>query len=110
MLARPLAPGSGLDPVMRELRRGLDEVERGFVPDIILLSLGCDALQGDPLGVLGLVPRDYHDLTVEVRDRAELLCGGRLVSVLEEGYQAESMARAVVQHLRALAALPPYEP
>ncbi len=109
VVSRQLSPGSGGGPMMRELRAGLDDVQRDFVPDFVLLSLGCDALRGDPLGVLGLVPRDFYDLTVELRDRADLLCGGRLVSVLEEGYDVAAMGQAVVQHLRALAALPALE-
>jgi acetoin utilization deacetylase AcuC-like enzyme len=107
---RPLGSGSGGAEVLDALQRGMDEAERGFAPDFILLSLGCDALAGDPLGRLALTPRDFYDLTTELRGRAERLCGGRLVSVLEEGYDAAAMGQAVVQHLRALAALPALEP
>lgn len=98
---------SGGGAMLEALRACLDAAEARLVPDFILLSLGCDALSGDPVGSLALEPRDYFDLTTELRSRAERLCGGRLVSVLEEGYDAESMARAVVQHIRALASLPP---
>lgn len=48
-----------------------------------------------------------HERTWSLRERAELACGGRLVSVLEGGYDAAVLGKAVVQHLRALAGLPP---
>ena len=106
---RRLPAGSGGTEMLRALQSGLEEVEAGFAPELMLFSLGCDALAGDPLGMLGLEADDYYALTVELRERAERICQGRLVSVLEEGYQPEAMGRAVVQHLRALAALPPRE-
>ena len=108
-VVRALAPNSGGDVLLAALRDGLREVEDGPAPDFVLLSLGCDALTGDPLGELGLEPLDYFYLTAELRVWAEERCGGRLVSVLEEGYDAQAMGRAVVQHLRALAALAPAE-
>jgi acetoin utilization deacetylase AcuC-like enzyme len=75
-------------------------------PEFVVLSLGCDALAGDPLGGLALEPVDYHRLTLELRARADDLCGGRLVSLLEGGYAPARMGAAVVQHLRGLAGLP----
>lgn len=105
---RPLPGGAGLPEVLAALRAGLEEVVRDFTPELVLLSLGCDALQGDPLGELSLTPRDFYELTLELRKWTERRCGGRLVSVLEEGYDADRTARAVVQHLRALADLPPH--
>jgi acetoin utilization deacetylase AcuC-like enzyme len=102
---RPLPHGSGLAELLAALRGALDEATRDFTPSFVLLSLGCDALEGDPLGGFSLTPKDYFDLTVELSERADDLCEGRLVSVLEEGYDAEASARAVVQHLRALAGL-----
>ena len=74
-------------------------------PDFVLLSLGCDALASDPRGSLSLLPADYHSLTTRLRERAEEWCDGRLVSLLEEGYDPAGMGAAVVQHLRALARL-----
>lgn len=106
-VVRGLSPGASCDAALAALRDGWDEAERSFRPDIVLLALGCDALAGDPLGVLDLRPADYYRLTAELRERVERVCGGRLVSVLEEGYEVGEMGQAVVQHLRALAALPP---
>lgn len=108
VLARSLLRGSGGGEMLAALREGWDEAVDGFQPDFVLLSLGCDALEGDPRGGLSLTPSDFFDLTASLRERAESACGGRLVSVLEGGYDADASARAVVQHLRALASLAPH--
>ncbi|MBW3629894.1 MAG: hypothetical protein KY464_11425 [Gemmatimonadetes bacterium] len=51
------------------------------------------------------MPRDYHAINAAVVERADRWCAGRLVSVLEEGYDANAMGAAVVQHLHALVKL-----
>lgn len=109
IISRSLAPGSGVGEALAALRDALDAAEARFTPGLIFLSLGFDFLSADPQGELALEPRDYYDLTLEVRRRAERLCDGRLVSVLEEGYAAPEMGKGVVQHLRALTGLPPEE-
>ncbi len=101
-----LPAGAGGAELVAALDAALDEAVSGFVPDFLLLSIGFDALASDPLGSLSLRPGDYFELTRCVRERADVLCGGCLVSVMEGGYDADATGRAVVQHLRALAGLP----
>jgi acetoin utilization deacetylase AcuC-like enzyme len=84
----------------------LTEVLLGFNPDFVLLAAGFDSLSTDPLGTLRLDPADYYHLTTTLRQAADHHCDGRLVSVLEGGYDPSGTGRAVVQHLRALADLP----
>ena len=74
-----------------------------LTPDLLLLSAGFDCLEGDPLGAFTLTLDDVHALTRALVERAERWCGGRLVSALEGGYAPESVAKAVLVHLRALA-------
>jgi acetoin utilization deacetylase AcuC-like enzyme len=74
--------------------------------DFLLLSAGFDVLANDPLGELAVEPDAVHALTVTLRDWVDRNASGRLISVLEGGYSAGPTARAVVQHLRALASLP----
>lgn len=76
-------------------------------PEWILLGAGFDILAGDPLGALAVTPREVYDLTLLLREAADRLCAGRLVSVLEGGYDPAATGKAVVQHLRALAGLEP---
>ena len=85
----------------------LDAIAPGDAPDFILLSAGFDILAGDPHGTLAVTPREVYDLTLRLREWADARCGGRLVSVLEGGYEQGVTSQAVVQHLRALAGLPP---
>ncbi|CAA9344766.1 MAG: Acetylspermidine deacetylase; Deacetylases, including yeast histone deacetylase and acetoin utilization protein [uncultured Gemmatimonadetes bacterium] len=76
-------------------------------PGFVLLSAGFDILAGDPVGTLAVEPREVYDITRVLREWADQHASGRLVSVLEGGYDATATARAVVQHLRALIGLPP---
>jgi acetoin utilization deacetylase AcuC-like enzyme len=71
--------------------------------DFVVLSAGFDVLAGDPEGGAGVEVEEVHALTAELVEWAAVHAGGRLVSVLEGGYDAPATARAVVQHLRALA-------
>ena len=85
----------------------LEAIPQEESPDFVLLSAGFDILAGDPLGSLAVTPAEVHGLTLALREWADARAGGRLVSVLEGGYDASATAQAVVQHLRALAGLPP---
>jgi acetoin utilization deacetylase AcuC-like enzyme len=102
-----LDDGAGIDAVSAALLGALESAVAELAPAFLLLSLGCDALAGDPLGGLALEPVDYHRLTTELRGRADALCDGRLVSLLEGGYDPVRTGAAVVEHLRGLAGLPP---
>ena len=100
----PLAPGAG----SAEFRaawstRGLPALER-FRPDLIVVSAGFDAHHRDPLGQLELQDEDFAWITVAVRAAADAACQGRLVSILEGGYDLEALASAAAAHVGALAA------
>ena len=101
---------SASDPAGAGFLAAVDEAlastAAGAPPGFVLLSAGFDGLRGDPLGDVGLTPRDYFEATVRVRKFAEQFCGGRLVSVLEGGY-GDALGEAAVQHVRALAGLQP---
>jgi acetoin utilization deacetylase AcuC-like enzyme len=99
--------GAEVGVVSAALLDAIDSAAAVLPPAFLLLSLGCDALAGDPLGGLALEPVDYHRLTTEIRGRADALCQGRLVSLLEGGYDPARTGAAVVEHLRGLAGLPP---
>lgn len=101
-----LPVGATADVMVAALRASLDRVAAARVPAFVLVATGFDVLETDPVGQLALEARDVYDLTVVLRDAARELCGGRLVSVLEGGYDASASGAAAVQHLRALAGLP----
>lgn len=72
-------------------------------PDLILVSAGFDAHREDPLGGLLLDDSDYAWLGQLLQDEAQTRCNGRLLSMLEGGYNTEALARSVQQYLGAQA-------
>jgi acetoin utilization deacetylase AcuC-like enzyme len=99
----PMAPSLPPQRYIEALLQAVDAAAADFTPDLLLLSAGFDCLEGDPLGAFTLTLDDVHTLTRALVERAERWCGGRLVSALEGGYAPESVAKAVLVHLRALA-------
>ena len=99
-----LPPGSGSD----EFRAGYRDVIlprlREFNPDLLLVSAGFDAHARDPLAQIRLKTNDYAWVTRELLNVAEACCKGRVVSVLEGGYDMEALSDAVTVHVRALMA------
>jgi acetoin utilization deacetylase AcuC-like enzyme len=73
-------------------------------PQLVLVSAGFDAHAEDPVGDLGLDDEDFEGLTREIVEIAETHAGGRIVSVLEGGYNISRLAGCVEIHLRALEA------
>jgi acetoin utilization deacetylase AcuC-like enzyme len=75
---------------------------RAHRPDLIVISAGFDAHRADPLGNLNLIDDDYGWVTRKLLDVARERCGGRIVSLLEGGYDLAALARSVGVHVQAL--------
>ncbi|MCW6508914.1 histone deacetylase family protein [Lichenifustis flavocetrariae] len=73
-----------------------------FAPGLIILSAGFDAHRRDPLASLALVEADFAWVTRRFLDLAERHSGGRLVSVLEGGYDLEGLSASVAAHVTEL--------
>ena len=73
-----------------------------FRPDLVLVSAGFDSRDGDPLGHFRLTDADFGELTGIVREIADKHCGGKVVSVLEGGYNLAGLTLAVGAHVEAL--------
>jgi len=99
----PVPPGLPADRYVEELSAGLQKAAEGFSPDLILVSAGFDAAEGDPLAGLTLTPDDYSDLTRKVMELAAEHCDGRVISTLEGGYSLKMLASCGLAHVRALA-------
>jgi acetoin utilization deacetylase AcuC-like enzyme len=99
---RPFAASAGraeFDAVFTEdLRRAAD----AFRPDLVLLSAGFDSRIGDPLGDFTLTDTDFAALTRIVANIAAAHAGGRLVSILEGGYNLTGLAAATTAHVAVL--------
>ena len=74
-----------------------------FKPQMLFISAGFDAHREDELGQMGLVEADYAWITRRLVDLAARHAGGRIVSVLEGGYNLGALARSVAAHLRVMA-------
>lgn len=72
-------------------------------PEMIFISAGFDAHREDDMGQLGLVEQDYAWITRAIKDVARRHAQGRIVSVLEGGYNLSALARSVEAHIRVLA-------
>ena len=73
-----------------------------FAPDFLFISAGFDAHQADPLGGLRLGEADFVALTETLAEFAERRCGGRLVSILEGGYDLAALGRSAAAHVAVL--------
>jgi acetoin utilization deacetylase AcuC-like enzyme len=73
-----------------------------FAPDLVVVSAGFDAHHRDPLGSLRLTEEDFAWVTLALMEAAEVHCGGRLVSVLEGGYDLQGLAASAGIHVQAL--------
>jgi acetoin utilization deacetylase AcuC-like enzyme len=73
-----------------------------FQPDLVIISAGFDAHRRDPLGNLELTEADFAWATAKLLDLAEKHAGGRLVSLLEGGYDLEGLASSVEAHVTVL--------
>ncbi len=77
------------------------EIER-FEPGLIMVSAGFDAHERDPIADLDLTEKSFVYMTRRVCELADRFCGGRVVSVLEGGYDGPALASSALAHLRAL--------
>ena len=97
----PLRAGSGGAAMRAAWGPALDRVEK-FAPQMILISAGFDAHRDDPLAGLTWVTADYVWLTRAICDLADRVCGGRVVSCLEGGYDLPALTTSVAAHVTEL--------
>jgi acetoin utilization deacetylase AcuC-like enzyme len=76
-----------------------------FAPQMIFISAGFDAHAEDDMGQLGLVESDFSWITSELVKVADHCAGGKIVSLLEGGYNLSALGRSVAAHIRALSKL-----
>ena len=98
----PLSPDTGSDHFREAFRSRVLPRVADFRPDLIIISAGFDAHHRDPLAELELVEADFAWVTDVLLDRVDRFAEGRLVSVLEGGYDLNALSGSVDAHLRAL--------
>ena len=105
MINVPLAEGSGGDLARQAVEDHWLPALEDFKPQMILISAGFDAHREDLLGGLALVEADYAWITRQLMAVAQRHAGGRIVSMLEGGYNLSALGRSAVAHVKALAEL-----
>jgi acetoin utilization deacetylase AcuC-like enzyme len=100
----PVAFGTPAEDILARFRTALGEMAGRVRPELVIVSAGFDAHRLDPVGNLGLEVEDFVAMTNELMHVARAHSDGRLVSVLEGGYNTGELARCVAAHLEALGA------
>jgi acetoin utilization deacetylase AcuC-like enzyme len=98
----PFPAGAGRREILGAVREALMPAAREYRPELVLISAGFDSRAGDSLGRFTLTDEDFAALTAAVMEIAEDSAGGRVVSVLEGGYNLAGLASAAAAHVAAL--------
>ncbi len=99
----PLPAGSGIDQILPLIQGPLASAMEDFQPELVLISAGFDSRIDDPVGEFTLQDEDFVTLTHELAKIADRWAGGRMISVLEGGYNPQGLASAAIAHFRAMA-------
>lgn len=102
-LNRPLGPGSGDEQYLHWAEGELARTLRTYQPNFLLVSAGYDAHAADPMAQLEVSTEGFGRFTAVLAALADELCGGRLVAVLEGGYELGALVESVAASLEALA-------
>lgn len=98
----PLAPGTGSAAFRAAWDERVFPRLEAFAPELVLVSAGFDAHQDDPLAEMALTTGDFAWITGRICDLAARHAGGRVVSVLEGGYDLDALASSVAAHVNVL--------
>ncbi|MBI4811179.1 MAG: histone deacetylase [Ignavibacteriales bacterium] len=100
----PMFAGSGEEEFIEAFKEEIIPSIDNYRPDMILISAGFDAHKDDPLANLNLTEESFGLFTSMITDAASKYCNGRIVSVLEGGYNLKALALSVESHIRKLIA------
>ncbi len=98
----PLHSGDGGPEFRAAIESAILPRVEEFKPDMIVISAGFDAHMRDPLATLNLAEEDFGWVTERLMEIADRTASGRVVSVLEGGYDLEALARSAAAHVTAL--------
>jgi len=98
----PLPPGAGGVEFNQAYTSVILPAIESFAPELIIISAGFDAHWRDPLASLNLEEEDYASATRMLMDMADRHAGNRVVSLLEGGYDLQSLADSVAAHIKTL--------
>jgi acetoin utilization deacetylase AcuC-like enzyme len=101
-LNAPMAPGAGDAEYRTAFEQMLKPAVERFRPEIILVSAGFDAHRDDPLADLQVTEEGFRYMTRHVLALADRFCQGKVVSILEGGYETSSLTSCIEIHVREL--------
>ena len=99
----PVKASTAATEQKRSFEAAIEEISTKIKPDLIFISAGFDAHLADPLGQLRLEDPDFVSMTATVKQWADEVCEGRIVSCLEGGYNLATLGRTVTEHVAELA-------
>jgi acetoin utilization deacetylase AcuC-like enzyme len=102
----PLPAGTPRAEYRDRFEQAVGDALARVTPDFVLVSAGFDVMAGDPLGGMLLEPADLHAMTRYLMDVAAADCRGRVLALLEGGYDPKRLGDGTVDVIRALAGLP----
>ncbi len=97
----PLPAGTNSDEYLNAYEFVLKKIKE-FKPEFILLSAGFDAHKDDPLAQFQLQSEDFYELTKRTLELSKLYCHGKIVSILEGGYDLKALQESTEMHVNAL--------
>ncbi len=98
----PLSPGTDGKTALALFEPEFLAAMEMFRPTLVLISAGFDAHKDDPLASLRFEDEDYRTITNIICDVADRYCEGKIVSVLEGGYDYDALARSAAEHVKGL--------
>lgn len=101
----PLVAGAGGEEFRAAVTQHWLPALEHFQPELLLISAGFDAHRDDDMAMLNLTEADYAWVTVELKRIAEKYAQGRIVSVLEGGYELQALGRSAFAHIKVLSGL-----
>jgi len=97
----PLESGTNSKDYFNSFENVLKKIKL-YKPDFILLSSGFDAHMDDPLAQINLKSQDFYEITKRILIVANEVCDGRIVSILEGGYNLDALRESAYMHVKAL--------
>jgi acetoin utilization deacetylase AcuC-like enzyme len=98
----PMREGSGEKEYIDAFKREVIPKLEGYMPELVLISAGFDAHKDDPLAGINLTEDSFQIMTEMVAGLAKKYSQGRIISVLEGGYNLNSLSMSVEKHLEVL--------
>ena len=97
----PLPAGTNSEEYLNAFEFALNKL-REFKPEFVLMSAGFDGHAADPLAQLNLSSEDYYKITKRILETSKKFCNGKVISILEGGYDLQALKESTKRHVDAL--------